>query len=184
MRREPRDVSRRNFLDRMVRLSATGATATFIVGASSRTLEAATQDNWRLCSKCSAQFFNGYPQKGRCPAGGGHAAQGFNFVLPYDVPESPQAQGAWRFCNKCNELFFGADPQTGACPTGGGHVAQGFNFVLPHDVPESRVAQPGWRFCCKCNAMYFDGNRSKGRCPVGGGHLAQGFNFVLRYREI
>ena len=88
------DVSRRSFLDRMARLSATGAGAAFILGASSRALEAATQDNWRLCSKCGAQFFNGAQQKGRCPGGGGHAAQGFNFVLPYDVAESAQAQGA------------------------------------------------------------------------------------------
>jgi hypothetical protein len=28
-------------------------------------------------------FFDGFPAKGRCAAGGGHAAQGFNFVLRY-----------------------------------------------------------------------------------------------------
>ena len=178
------DVSRRSFLDRMVKLSATGAGAAFLLGASSRTVEAATQENWRLCSKCGVQFFDGNSDKGRCAAGGSHAALGFNYVLQYDVPETAQAQSAWRFCNKCNELFFGVDSQTGLCPAGGGHVAQGFTFVLPHDLPVSGAAQAGWRFCCKCNAMYFDGNRSKGRCPVGGGHLAQGFNFVLRYREI
>jgi hypothetical protein len=30
-------------------------------------------------------FFNGFPAKGACPApgGGGHVAEGFNFVLPH-----------------------------------------------------------------------------------------------------
>jgi hypothetical protein len=28
-------------------------------------------------------FFDGFPDKGRCPAGGGHQAAGFNFVLPH-----------------------------------------------------------------------------------------------------
>lgn len=31
-------------------------------------------------------FFDGFPGKGHCPAGGGHVAQGFFFVLPHDVP--------------------------------------------------------------------------------------------------
>jgi len=26
-------------------------------------------------------FYDGYANKGRCPAGGGHVAQGYNFVL-------------------------------------------------------------------------------------------------------
>jgi hypothetical protein len=32
-------------------------------------------------------FFNGFPEKGRCPVGGGHQANtaGFNFVLPHDL---------------------------------------------------------------------------------------------------
>jgi len=28
-------------------------------------------------------FYDGYANKGRCPAGDGHRAQGFNFVLRY-----------------------------------------------------------------------------------------------------
>lgn len=45
------------------------------------------QLDWRNCRNCQAMFFNGFPDKGRCPAGGGHdAAQSFNFVLPNDVP--------------------------------------------------------------------------------------------------
>src|SRR5215475_290342 len=46
------------------------------------------QGDWRFCNKCNGIFYDGYPQKGRCPAGGGHVAQGFNFVLshPGDRP--------------------------------------------------------------------------------------------------
>ena len=40
------------------------------------------QANWRFCQKCNAMFYDGYPDKGNCPAGGGHTAQGFNFNLP------------------------------------------------------------------------------------------------------
>lgn len=31
-------------------------------------------------------FFNGYPSKGYCPAGGGHDAAGYNFALPHFIP--------------------------------------------------------------------------------------------------
>jgi len=72
-------------------------------------------------------------RKGVCSAGAGHSAQGFMFVLPHDVPESPTAQGKWRFCTKCMAMFFDGDPaRKGICPAGAGHNAQGFMFVLPH----------------------------------------------------
>ncbi len=44
------------------------------------------QANWRFCRKCNAMFFDGFPEKGVCPAGSGHEAAGFNFVLPHDLP--------------------------------------------------------------------------------------------------
>jgi hypothetical protein len=51
---------------------------------------AETQGDWRYCDKCEVLFFNGAANKGRCPAGGGHEAQGFNFLLPYgNLPEIP-----------------------------------------------------------------------------------------------
>jgi hypothetical protein len=56
----------------------------------------AEQRDWRFCIKCSEMFFDGAPNKGTCPAGGGHAAQGFMFVLPHDLPESPTAQSRFR----------------------------------------------------------------------------------------
>jgi hypothetical protein len=40
------------------------------------------QANWRFCQKCNTMFYDGYPDKGTCPADGGHSAQGFNFNLP------------------------------------------------------------------------------------------------------
>src|SRR5271156_4460798 len=139
------------------------------------------QASWRFCNKCNCLFYDGYPQKGRCPAGGGHVAQGFDFVLPHDTPAKADTQTAWRFCNKCNGMFYDGYPQKGSCPAGGGHVAQGYIFVLHHDVPANIIAQPDWRFCNKCNGMFYDGYPNKGRCPAGGGHVAQGYNFVLSH---
>ena len=46
----------------------------------------ATQADWCFCHKCNSMFFNGFPQKGRCAAGGAHEPQGFNFTLPHDIP--------------------------------------------------------------------------------------------------
>ncbi len=39
------------------------------------------QTAWRFCPKCFTLFFDGYPDKGRCSAGGGHVAQGWDFAL-------------------------------------------------------------------------------------------------------
>jgi hypothetical protein len=127
--------------------------------------------------------FDGFAGKGVCPAGGGHEAAGFNFVLPHDVGETDTAQQSWRFCKKCEAMFFDGFPEKGVCPAGGGHEAAGFKFVLPHDVDETPTAQQSWRFCPKCHAMHFDGFPEKGVCPAGGGHGAAGFNFVLPHAD-
>ena len=42
----------------------------------------ATQSAWRFCGRCFCLFFDGFPEKGNCPAGGPHEAAGFTFVLP------------------------------------------------------------------------------------------------------
>ena len=76
-------------------------------------------------------FFDGYSTKGVCAGGGGHRAQGFNFVLPHDVATS-LGQPDWRFCDKCASMFFDGYSTKGVCAAGGGHRAQGFNFVLPY----------------------------------------------------
>src|SRR5262249_21237099 len=70
----------------------------------------------------------------RCPEGGSHTAQGFNFVLPHDVASTPTTQANWRFCQKCNAMFFNGYAG-GRCPEGGSHTAQGLNFVLPFQAP-------------------------------------------------
>src|SRR6266702_3705168 len=46
------------------------------------------QAAWRFCAKCEAMFFDGFPSKGVCAAGGPHQAAGFNFVLPH-VDDEP-----------------------------------------------------------------------------------------------
>jgi hypothetical protein len=142
-----------------------------------------TQSDWRYCTKCAQMFYNGYPSKGVCSAGGAHSAQGFNFHLPHDTFETPTAQKEWRFCTKCYTLFFNGYPSKGACPAGEEHHAQGFNFTLPHDVAQTGLAQPAWRFCNKCYVMFFDGYPFKGNCKASPtperGHASQGFQFTL-----
>ena len=137
------------------------------------------QSDWRYCHKCESMFFDGYPGKGVCKAGGAHEAQGFMFVLPHDVPETPTAQSKWRFCHKCESMFYDGYPGKGVCAAGGAHEAQGYMFVLPHDVPETPTAQRNWRFCHKCESMFYDGYPGKGVCAAGGAHEAQGYMFVL-----
>lgn len=137
------------------------------------------QRDWRFCQKCFAMFFNGFPDKGQCQAGGSHDAQGFDFALPFDTTPTPSTQDAWRFCQKCHAMFFDGFPHKGRCAVGGEHAAQGFNFRLPHDVAPTATAQDRWRFCEKCSSMFFDGFPQKGACPAGGVHVAQGFMFVL-----
>ena len=132
-------------------------------------------------------FFNGFPKKGVCPAGGQHdAADSFNFFLPHEEPGTDRAQPEWRNCRKCQVMFFNGFKTKGVCPADGQHdAALGFNFVLPHDVRPQDVhvtdhAQPEWRNCRKCQAIFFNGFPTKGVCPAGGEHdAAQSFNFVL-----
>jgi hypothetical protein len=135
------------------------------------------QSTWRFCHKCNALFFDGFPTKGVCSAGGSHEAAGLDFVLQHGTGGPGQAD--WRFCRKCNAMFFAGFPQQGICSAGGSHEAAGFNFVINHDV--DGPGQNLWRFCRKCNAMFFDGFPAKGVCPAPSpsSHEAAGFNFVL-----
>lgn len=76
-------------------------------------------------------FWNGDPNnRGRCPAGGSHNSQDFNFFLPHD--HSGPGQDQWRFCDKCRVMFRNGEANKGICTTGGGHDAQGFNFKLDY----------------------------------------------------
>jgi hypothetical protein len=141
------------------------------------------QRDWRFCSRCNSLFFDGAPDKGRCPSGGAHAATGFNFEMPFDVPETANDQGAWRFCEKCRAMFFDGAQHKGACPAGGGHVAEGLVFVIKHDVPEPLHFQGAWRHCEKCRVLFFDGFQHKGACTAGGGHTPEGFVFLLPHTD-
>ena len=79
---------------------------------------AGVQDQWRFCPKCQAMFFDGYPGKGRCPAGEGHVAVGYYFRLPHDVSQTANAQRDWRFCNNCYVMFFDGYRSSGRCAAG------------------------------------------------------------------
>ena len=107
---------------------------------------AAAQGDWRFCRKCASLFYDGFPAKGVCAAGGAHEAAGLVFVLPYGEPETPKAQAHWRFCGRCEAMFFDGFPAKGACPAGGGHQAVGLEFTLAHetDYPDKlgKLSQP------------------------------------------
>ena len=141
------------------------------------------QESWRFCSKCFSMFWDGSGNKGTCPAGGAHTAQGFLFVPHYDdaAPATGTIQYDWRFCSKCYAMFYNGGPR-GHCPSGGAHVAQGFNFGLDHGGSVPPSSQTEWRFCQQCFALFYNGAPAKGRCPTGGGHVAQGFVFNFPFR--
>ena len=150
-----------------------------VISASASQTVDKRQRDWRFCQKCFVMFYDG-GKVGGCATGGVHAAQGYNFFLPYDVRETSTAQTNWRRCQSCQGMFFyGFRGQGGRCPAGGAHsVALSPNYVLPHDVPGRPTAQTEWRFCQKCFVMFY-GYQEKGRCPAGGAHAAAGFGFVL-----
>jgi len=55
------------------------------------------QADWRNCWKCQVMFFDGYPKKGVCPAGGTHEGHGddprtWTFVLPHPLSPSLKLQ--------------------------------------------------------------------------------------------
>jgi hypothetical protein len=87
---------RRQFLNVIARAGAIGAGSALLGVLPSPALRA-SQRRWRYCGKRQSMLFDGYPDKGLCPAGGSHA-QGYAFDLTYNVGESPTAQGAWRYC--------------------------------------------------------------------------------------
>jgi hypothetical protein len=97
----------------------------------------ALQYAWRYCQKCRALFFDGAPTKGRCPAAGGHVAQGFMFGLNHQTPGPARTQTEWRFCDKCFALFWNGAAAKGRCPAGGGHNAQGFVFNIAYETAVS-----------------------------------------------
>jgi hypothetical protein len=84
-----------------------------------------------MCRHCAAMFFDGFPQKGTCPSGGGHEPGRNTYTLAHDMEVPRNHQSDWRFCGRCNSMFFGAPPIGGVCAAGGSHEAQGFVFVLP-----------------------------------------------------
>ena len=143
--------------------------------------DANNQRDWRFCRKCSGLFFDGSPDKGICPLDHlPHVAQGFNFVVPHDLPEDATHQSFWRFCLKCTSMFFDGFDDKGCCPRdGGAHQPAGHVFRLPHDEPESFDRQSNWHFCTKCAGLFFGGERA-GCCPRDTReHQAAGFVMTL-----
>ncbi|MFF1810629.1 hypothetical protein ACFVXW_16050 [Streptomyces sp. NPDC058251] len=159
------------------------------------------QPDWRYCHRCHSLFWapNGSTSNSACPAGGEHAAAGWNFILPNDHQggHAGIGQGDWRFCRKCHSLGWG--PNGGAagsvCPGGNPrnsdlvawtddtavqrptvvrHVAVGWNFIVPndHQGATDTTGQPDWRHCDKCYGLFWapNGSAAGSVCPAGGPH--------------
>ena len=159
------------------------AAMALVINASASLTVVHRQRDWRFCQKCFVMFYDG-GKVGRCATGGVHAAQGYNFALPYDERETSTAQRNWRRCRSCEGMFFAGFPgKGGRCPAGGPHLPISQDYVLPHDVPGTSKAQTEWRFCQKCFVMFYNGYQEKGRCPTGGAHAAAGYGFVLPHSQ-
>jgi hypothetical protein len=159
--------SRRGFLGRVAHFCATSATAVCLLNLLSTNARAAgNQDEWRFCKKCSVLFYNGFPKKGQCAAGGAHVRDAHTkrrqLYHPADVPESPRAQ-------EDGETVISADvfdgyANKGACPAGAGHGAA--VFVLPHDVADRGLTQKEWRYCASVMHCFTTGYRTKAALAV------------------
>ena len=127
------------------------------------------QTEWRFCKKCSVMFYNGFNSKGSCPSDGNqHAADGFDFHLPHDGPETDHAQRNWAFCRKCFAMHW-SPAAIQVCNLGGRHDATGsLNFVLPHGTPETPKRPGWWRFCKKCSNMHWEPSGVQ-QCTLGAG---------------
>ncbi len=164
-------------------VAALAAPAGLLAMGSPAAAQTGAQQDWRYCEKCAGMFWDGAADKGRCPAGGGHLAQGFPFMLHYDAAKGNGGayQYDWRFCSKCKALYFDGSANKGRCPAGKGHQAQGFNFGLDLHKPAGK-SQSDWRFCQKCEGLFWSG--TKGTCAAGGAHLAQGIVFAVPYQSL
>ncbi len=90
-----------------------------------------SQDKWGQCRGCRTVFYNGYPDKGKCPALGSHQAlRNTQLWLERDRPLRRREQADWRFCTKCSSLFYDSSNGPGRCFAGGQHSKAGYNFIL------------------------------------------------------
>lgn len=153
------------------------------------------QERWAHCVNCNLLFFDGYKDKGRCPAAGTPSNQPHKaeqrssgdikpYYLAYDDSTGP-GQGDWRYCTKCKTLFFNGYPEKGSCAGDGkGHNAAGYNFFLYHDRSQRVHEERGWRFCDKCYSLFLAVTRAnQAGCPADGkGHRAAGYQFLVGQR--
>ncbi|WP_079596594.1 hypothetical protein [Arthrobacter sp. P2b] len=76
---------------------------------------------WCRCTKCFALFYDGSPQKGACPGGGGHSGDRLGYLVPYRNHSqlALRQQDSWRICDACYGLFFEHGPILGRCSSRG-----------------------------------------------------------------
>jgi CubicO group peptidase (beta-lactamase class C family) len=191
---DPCEPSRRDVL-RIGSALAAAAPVALVASVEPASAQSGSQTEWRYCQKCHCLFYNGYPTSGICPAGGDHVAQGWNFLLDYDVSErNKDQQFRWFYCPQCFALTWVGDRtgKRGPCPGPMGyHDWTGFHFGLTYTnetktTPPSGKYQTNWRFCGDCFSLFYDGYDDKGQCTAFGykhGHRAIGWTFHLPYQE-
>jgi hypothetical protein len=153
------------------------------------------QERWAQCVNCAMLFFNGYENKGHCPAYGvpskkSHIAEKRihgslkPYYIAYDDSTGP-GQGDWRYCKKCKVLFFNGYPDKGVCARDGkGHEAAGYQFFLYHDRKPLIHEEANWRFCSKCYSLFYAGSANTSGCPRDGrGHQPAGYKFVVGQKQ-
>jgi hypothetical protein len=96
------------------------------------------QLNWRICDRCQAVYYDGFPDKETCDAGDGHRPNPdprlFNFLVPHDFSGGEGWETNWEFCAKCKVLFRNVNNEVSHCAKGGTHEANptAFHFLLSH----------------------------------------------------
>lgn len=116
-------------------------------------------------------FWAEHPSAGVCPKGGGHDAQGFEFVLPFGFPPNAIRVDGFFYCNDCHSLFQRNDSQhpLGICAAGGPHdPTDSFEFVLSIDRPGAN-GQGNWVVCNACSCLFYGpGTATQGSCSGEG----------------
>ena len=115
----PNNIGRRKFLNQVAKLAPIGATSALVSNALVTGVLAApppNQNKWLMCVNCYSLFYNGYPNKGRCPTGSPYRWRGRPLRRLHTHIDSPgPGQRDWRYCGKCHVLFFDGYPQKGVC---------------------------------------------------------------------
>lgn len=180
--REVRGIGRRTVLRRGLLagfgITVAGATSLALAG----TAYAASQGQWRWCSRCQGLFYGPQQSTSICPGAPHHTigAGSFNYSLTHDSPPITNSlQSGWYWCSNCKGSYYGGiAPNNGRCPISPGalHVAgASYHYLMWYNQPG--VGQPNWRWCKNCQGLFHlpdPSNPFGGECPASGAHDGSG----------